>query len=70
MPEALVPTTEAIDRLLGSIRSRLEQALRNGQRVEVHARAGMKRQPWREGATITPEEDGSYALSLYIEPKK
>jgi hypothetical protein len=70
MPEALVPTNEAIDRLLGSIRARLEQAFRDHQRVSVHAAAGMKRQVWREGQTITPEEDGSFSLTLRIEPRR
>jgi hypothetical protein len=70
MPEALVPTSEAIDRLLGSIRVRLEAALRNGQRVQVHARAGMKRQVWQPGVDIKPEEDGSFSLSLEIEARK
>lgn len=65
----MVPTAEAIDRLLGSLRSRLEEALRNGQKVEAHARAGMKQQAWRPGEPILAEEDGSYSFTLHIEKR-
>lgn len=70
MPDALIPTTEAIDTLLGTLRQRLEAAFRQGQRVEAHARAGMKRQVWQPGMTVVPEEDGSFSFTLYIEPRK
>lgn len=36
MPDAIVPTAEAIDRLLGMLRVRLEQAFQNGQKVKAH----------------------------------
>jgi hypothetical protein len=71
VPEALVPSAEAIDRLLGTVRSRLEEALRNGQRVHVNAHAGMKQQVWRPGETnVVMEEDGSFSFTLWIEKKR
>jgi hypothetical protein len=48
----------------------MEEAFRHGQKVEAHARAGMKRQVWEPGKTIKPEEDGSFTFTLYIEPRR
>lgn len=70
MPDAIIPTNEAIDTLLGTLRQRLESAFRNGQKVEAHARAGMKRQVWQPGVDVVPEEDGSFSFALLIEPRK
>lgn len=63
LPDCVVPQPEAIDRLLGMLRRRLEEALRNGQRVSCHAREGMKRGSFSE-------TDGSFAFSMHIEAKK
>jgi hypothetical protein len=70
MPDALVPTKEAIDTLLDTLRGRLEHALSHGQKVEVHARAGMKRQVWTPGVDVVPQEDGSFSFTLHIEPRR
>jgi hypothetical protein len=48
MPESIVPQPEAIERLLGMLRGRLEEAFRNGQRVSCHAREGLKRNSFSE----------------------
>lgn len=61
MPDCVVPQPEVIERLLGMLRGRLEEALRNGQRVSCHAREGMK--------SFT-EKDGSFAFSMHIEKKQ
>jgi len=63
MPEALVPTEDAIERLLGSLERRLREAFHNKQRVTVHGRENMKR------GSLT-ETDGSFDFILHIEPKK
>jgi hypothetical protein len=70
MPEDLVPTKEAVDTILGMLRVRMEEAFRHGQKIEAHARAGMKRQVWQPGVAVTPEEDGSFSFTLYIEKRK
>ncbi len=69
MPNIILNASDSIDTLLGSLRSRLEAALKDGQSVRVDAREGMKRQVWREGVTVVPEPDGSFDLVLRIEPK-
>lgn len=63
LPDATVPQPEAIERLLGMLRGRLEEAFRNGQRVSCHAREGMKRGSFTE-------TDGSFAFSMHIEGKR
>lgn len=70
MPDAIVPTSEAIDKLLGMLRGRLEEAFRHGQKVEAHARAGLKQQVWEPGKAVQAEEDGSFAFTLHIEKRK
>jgi hypothetical protein len=60
LPDCTVPQPEAIERLLGMIRLRLETALRNGQRVSCHA---------REGLRTLSEKDGSFTFSMHIERK-
>jgi hypothetical protein len=79
MEQALVPTQDAIDRVVASFRSRLESALANGQRVRMTARERASTQraipadvfarvPLAELLT-TVESDGSYELHVYIEPR-
>jgi len=63
MPECVVPQPELIDRLVGMLRSRLEEALSKGQRVSCHAREGMKRGSFTE-------LDGSFQFSMTIEARK
>lgn len=70
MSEALIPTNETIDTLLGMLRERLEGAFRNGQNVKANAHASFKRQVWRPGVNVVAEEDGGFSFSLYIEPRK
>lgn len=71
MPEAIVPSSEVIDKLLGMLRARMEEALRQGQKIEAHALVGMKQQAWQPGeANIKKEEDGSFEFRLYIEGKR
>jgi hypothetical protein len=68
--DAIVPTAEVIERLLGMLRGRLEEAFRNGHNVTAHARAGTKQQVWQPGVNIVPQEDGSFSFSLEIKPKR
>lgn len=62
MPEAIVESNAALDRLLLSLRLRMEQALQNHQRISMHARAGIVRGSFSE-------EDGSFDFWMRIEPK-
>lgn len=74
--EALVPKTEAIDRVLSMLRKRIESAFANGQRVRMDAREGMR--PMKVSTSLRfashpyfsqkPEPDGSFDLHLWIEP--
>jgi hypothetical protein len=54
MPEAVVPTKDAIEALLRMLRQRLEQALGNQQRVKAHIR----------------EDRLGFSFTLDIEPKR
>lgn len=62
MPETIVGSNKAIEALLNMLRRRLEDAVKNGQRVSMNARAGMKRGSFTE-------EDGSFHLDMYIDPR-
>lgn len=78
MPDALVPTDDAIDRVVAMLRARLKSAFTNGQRVRLTAREGASgRVPLSvfEHAPVSDllkavESDGSYELHVYIEPKR
>lgn len=63
MPEAVVPSAEVTERLIGMLRQRLEEALRNGQRVSCYAREGMKRGSFTEA-------DGSFTFTMSIEARR
>ncbi len=70
MPDALIPTNDAIDTIIGMLRQRMEAACRNGQKIKANARSGLKKQVWEPGKKIVAEEDGSFEFTLYIEPRK
>lgn len=53
MPEAVIPTKDAIERLLGMLRARMEEALSSGRKVKAHIR----------------EDRLGFSFMLDIEPK-
>lgn len=58
--ELVLPSEDAVDVLLATLRVRLLEALSEGRAVHAHASAGMK--------SLTTE-DGSFRLTLSIDPR-
>lgn len=74
MPEVLVPRDDAIDRVVATLRERLESALKNGQRVRIDARdrASSPLMPMNaslQELLLDTQPDGSFQFHLYIEAK-
>lgn len=77
MDQAIVPTADAIERVLNMLRARLESAMRNGQRVRMDAREGGNMRVHEKVIgrarvrDITPFSlDGRYELHIYIDRKR
>lgn len=62
MAEELVPTGEAIDKLLGMLRGRLEEAFEDKKKVRATISSSLPR-----GATSFKEKDCDFSFTLWIE---
>ncbi len=58
----VVDREEAIERILAELRRRMEEALRNHQRVRFHAREGFQKNSFTE-------KSGAFWFSMEIDPK-
>lgn len=76
MNQAIVPTAEAIDRIVETLRTRLEDACRNGQKIRMSAReTGQTRilardfQRMKLTDIVASAKPSGYEFHLYIEQK-
>lgn len=59
--EIVMNSEEAIERVLGVLRTRMQEAIKEHRPVRCHAKAGMR---------TTTEEDGSFAFTMLIERRQ